>query len=140
MSAFLRSVSRATARPSARAFSSTPSNRFARITIVGNLGAAPELKASSTGREIIRYSVGTNTGSGDNQTTSWFNVVSFAEGRFRDYLLGLPKGTMVLVEGDVSTGSFAAEDGSKKPFFNIAQKSIEILRRPQQHEEGHEGN
>lgn len=28
---------------------------------------------------------------------------------------------MVCVEGDVTTGSYAAEDGSKKYFFNIVQ-------------------
>lgn len=99
MSAFLRSVSRAAARPSVRAFSSTPSNSsMARITIIGNLGATPELKASSTGREIIKYNVATTTRSRNaDPQTNWFHVVSFAEeGRFRDYLLSLPKGSVFL--------------------------------------------
>ena len=55
MSAFLRTASRAAARPSVRAFSSTPSRPIARITIVGNLADTPELRASSTGREFVRF-------------------------------------------------------------------------------------
>lgn len=97
MSSFLRTISRTVARPSARAFSSTPSNSFARLTVIGNLGASPELKASSTGREIIKYSVASRARPGSDVQTSWFNIVSFAEeGRFRDYLLSLPKGFVFL--------------------------------------------
>lgn len=95
MSAFLRTASRAIARPStaARTFSSTASRPVARITIVGNLADTPELRASSTGREYLRYSVASNTGSGENRKTSWFNVSSFEkEGPRRDFLQGLQKG------------------------------------------------
>ncbi len=94
MSAFLRSASRAVARPStaARTFSSTASRPVARITIVGNLADSPELRASSTGREYLRYAIASNTGSGENRKTSWFNVSCFAEGPRRDFFQTLPKG------------------------------------------------
>ncbi len=95
MSAFLRSASRAVARPStaARTFSSTASRPVARITIVGNLADSPELRASSTGREYLRYSIASNSGSGENRKTSWFNVSCFAEeGPRRDFFQGIPKG------------------------------------------------
>jgi tRNA uridine 5-carboxymethylaminomethyl modification enzyme len=95
MSAFLRTASRAVARPStaARTFSSTASRPVARITIVGNLADTPELRASSTGREYLRYAVASNSGSGENRKTSWFNVSCFVtEGARRDFFLSLPKG------------------------------------------------
>ncbi len=99
MSAFLRSASRAVARPAtaARAFSSTAPRPVARITIVGNLADSPELRASSTGREYLRYAVASNSGSGDNRKTSWFNVSCFVdEGPRRDFFQGLPKGCVFL--------------------------------------------
>jgi tRNA uridine 5-carboxymethylaminomethyl modification enzyme len=99
MSAFLRTASRtAAAGPSmaARTFSSTASRPVARITIVGNLADTPELRASSTGREYLRYAVASNTGSAENRKTSWFNVSCFAEGPRRDFYLSLPKGCVHL--------------------------------------------
>lgn len=92
MSAFL--ARRAAAAPRfARAFSSTPARPVARITLVGNLAQSPELQATSTGREVIKYSIASNHGRGENAKTSWFRVSSFEqEGPRRDYVLGLPKG------------------------------------------------
>ena len=97
MSAFLRTGSRAVCRPSAaaasRTFSSTASRPIARITIIGNLADSPELRASSTGREYLRYAVASNSGSGENRKTSWFNVSCFVnEGARRDFFQALPKG------------------------------------------------
>lgn len=98
MSAFLRTASRAVSRPAvaSRTFSSTASRPVARITIVGNLADSPELRASSTGREYLRYSVASNTGPADNRKTSWFNVSCFvSEGPRRDFFQSLPKGCVV---------------------------------------------
>lgn len=97
MNSLFRPVLRTSSRglnPSlaARAFSSTPSSALARITIIGRLGAEPELSPTSTGRDVIKYSVGTSFGPKDNRQTSWFRVASFAEGPQRELLLGLAKG------------------------------------------------
>jgi len=100
MSSFLRTATRAAAvRPAlaARAFSSTPARSFARITIVGHLADTPELVATSTGREIIKYAVASNSGPRDNRTTSWFRVTSFEpEGPRRDFLQSVPKGCVIM--------------------------------------------
>lgn len=93
MSAFL--MRRATAAPRAaiRAFSTTPSRNLAKITIIGHLADTPELQATSTGHEIIKYAVASNSGPKDNRQTSWFRVASFeADGPRRDFLRSLPKG------------------------------------------------
>lgn len=85
---------RAVAAPRfARAFSNTTARPVAKITIIGNLASTPEVQATSTGREVVRYSVASNSGRGDNQRTSWFRITSFQnEGPARDYLSSLPKG------------------------------------------------
>lgn len=96
MSAFLRTASRiAVSRPAAataRPFSSTATRSIARITIVGRLADTPELRASSTGREYLRYAVTSRSGSGENRKTSFFNVSCFDEGPRREFYQNLPKG------------------------------------------------
>ncbi|KAK1970342.1 single-strand binding protein family [Colletotrichum eremochloae] len=123
---------RAAAAPRiARAFSTSPSHNLARITIVGNLADTPELQATSTGREVIRYAVASNSGPRDNRHTSWFRVTSFEpEGPRRDFLQNLPKGTMVYIEGDANMNTYQDGEGKNRSVLNIVQRSIEILKRP----------
>ncbi|KAK3990613.1 single-stranded DNA-binding protein rim1, mitochondrial [Cladorrhinum sp. PSN332] len=141
MSVFLRTTSRAVARPAvaARTFSTTAKRDIARITIVGNLADSPEIRASSTGREYLRYSVASNTGYKENRTTSWFNVTSFApEGPQRDFLSSLNKGTLVMVEGEASISTYTDAEGKARQALNIVQKNLEVLRRSNRGEDGGE--
>lgn len=75
-----------------RPFSSSASRSIARMIITGRLGSEPELQATASGQEMIRYSVATSN-SRDKQQTSWFRVAGFLpEGPYRDLILSLPKG------------------------------------------------
>jgi hypothetical protein len=93
MSSFLARRAVAGRALSARAFTTTVQRPVARITVIGNLGDTPELQATSTGHEIVKYVVASNTGPRDNRRTSWFHVTSFeADGPRREFLRSLPKG------------------------------------------------
>jgi len=94
MSSFFARRALRTAAPLSRTFSSSAlRSSFAKMTIVGRLADTPELLPTSTGKEILRYSVGTNSGRGDNQKTNWFRVTAFLpEGPQRDFIAGLDKG------------------------------------------------
>ncbi|KAF9871635.1 ssDNA binding protein [Colletotrichum karsti] len=128
---------RATAAPRiARAFSTSPAHNLARINIIGNLADTPELQATSTGREIIKYAVASNSGPRDNRHTSWFRVTSFApEGPSRDFLQSLPKGTLVYVEGDASMSTYQDSEGKTRSSLNVVQRNIEVLKRGAQQSE-----
>jgi predicted secreted hydrolase len=79
--------------PGARAFSTTMRTRYARITLIGHLAATPELEATSTGNELVRFSMASQHGPKDNRQTSWWRVTSFvSEGARRHLLTSLPKG------------------------------------------------
>ncbi|KAM3520010.1 hypothetical protein NHJ13051_007122 [Beauveria bassiana] len=134
-SSFLFRRAAAPAASAARAFSTSSPRSVARITIVGNLADTPEVVTTNSGREIIKYAVASNSGPRENRQTSWFRVTSFAEGPRKDYLLTLPKGTSVFVEGDASTGTYQDKDGQTRNSFNIVQRNIEVLRRPQSQNE-----
>ncbi|KAJ6002077.1 hypothetical protein N7499_002057 [Penicillium canescens] len=135
MSSFLNSLRPGlrmakTATQTARAFSSSPAHALARLTVTGRLGADPELQATASGQEIIRYVVGSSHGPRDNRQTSWFRITSFAEGSQRDHLLSLTKGTLVLVEGDASLRTYDDAEGKSRTGLNVIQRYIEVLKRP----------
>ncbi|KAK4539798.1 hypothetical protein LTR36_010332 [Oleoguttula mirabilis] len=90
-----RSLPRAAASASARAFSTTVPRPLAKMELIGRLADTPELMPTSTGREIIRYAIGVSGGPKDengNRAVSWFRIASFSEGPQRELLLSLSKG------------------------------------------------
>jgi hypothetical protein len=92
MSSFI--LRRALPRAGVRAFSTSNANSsFAKMTLIGRLADTPELHATSTGEELIRYAIGVNSGPKDNQKTSWFRVTGFLpDGPQRTFISGLDKG------------------------------------------------
>ncbi|KAI1078329.1 nucleic acid-binding protein [Whalleya microplaca] len=114
-----------------RAFSASARRDIARITVVGNLAATPEVRATSTGRDLIEYSVASNSGGKDNRTTSWFKVVSFAEeGPRREFITSLPKGATVYVEGDATQNTYVDSEGKSRSRLSIYQTKLDVLKRP----------
>ncbi|KAK8048406.1 primosome PriB/single-strand DNA-binding protein [Apiospora phragmitis] len=112
----------------------------AKITIIGNLAATPEVRPTSTGREVIEYAVASNSGPKDKRVTSWFRVASFEpEGPRRDFLTSLPKGATVYVEGNCVIKSYQDQEGQNRSSMNVYQTNIEVLRRPVQSEGEGEG-
>jgi len=98
------------------------------MTIIGRLADTPEVQATSTGQEILKYVVGTNSGPKDNQKTSWFRVVSFLpEGPQRDFISNLEKGTLVYIEGDASMSTYQDGEGKTRSSLNIVQQKLEVL-------------
>lgn len=99
---------------SSRAFSTTSRASLAKINLIGRLGAAPEVTATSTGHEITKYAVAVSSGTKDAPKTSWFNVVSFLEdGPQRAYITGLEKGTLVYVDGEARMDTYEDKDSGK---------------------------
>ncbi|PGH18278.1 hypothetical protein AJ79_00617 [Helicocarpus griseus UAMH5409] len=114
----------------ARNFSTTRANALARMSLIGNLGSQPELRATSSGRELVTYSLASNSGPRDNEQTSWWRITSFVpEGPSRDHLLNLPKGTMLYVEGDCTMRSYEDAEGKKNTALSITQRNYQVLKR-----------
>ncbi|XDG00578.1 hypothetical protein ABKA04_000193 [Annulohypoxylon sp. FPYF3050] len=115
----------------ARSFSVSARRDIAKITLVGNLAATPELRATSTGLELVEYSVASNSGPKENRKTSWFRVAALVEeGPRRDFLTSLPKGSTVYVEGDAIMNTYNDAEGKTRSSLSIYQKNLEVLRRP----------
>jgi hypothetical protein len=82
----------ATLPSAARAFSTSQRASLARMQVIGRLTKEPELVNTSTGKEMIRYAVASDSGPKDNRFTSFFRVANFSEGAQKDFVLSLPKG------------------------------------------------
>jgi single-stranded DNA-binding protein len=136
-----------TAKP-ARTFSSSSSRSVAKMILTGRLAAEPELQATSTGQDVIKYALATSYGPKENRHTSWFRVSSFIpEGAQREYILGLQKGygschvvdnlvwvvnylcfrTLVYVEGDASMRQWEDAEGKKQSSLSIVQRMCPCL-------------
>ncbi|KAJ9664979.1 ssDNA-binding protein, mitochondrial [Coniosporium apollinis] len=113
-----------------RSFSTTPRASLARMSIIGRLAAEPELTNTSTGREIVRYALGTSYGPKEDRKTSWFSVTCFDEGPRRDHLLSQPKGTLVYVDAEAQMRTFEDESGRKQSRLNLIQRNFEVLSKP----------
>ncbi|KAL6852078.1 hypothetical protein J3F83DRAFT_757164 [Trichoderma novae-zelandiae] len=137
MSSFLLRRTAAASAGAARAFSTSSPRSVARITIIGNLADTPEPQTGGAGsKEYVRYSVASNSGTKDNRQTSWFRVTGFVDGPRKDFMLSLPKGTLVYVEGDASINSYTDSTNQVRHGLNIVQRSIEVLKRPSLPEQG----
>src|SRR5258708_25520084 len=85
-----------------------------RITLIGNLGAEPEVRYSQKGQPVATVSVAVNqVRSGPNgereESTEWFRVR--AMGRLVEFAKRLSKGARVLVVGRLDVGPYQAPDG-----------------------------
>jgi single-strand DNA-binding protein len=78
-----------------------------KVILIGNLGADPELKYTSSGTALCRFSMATNEswrdGKGDwQQHTEWHDVVTW--GRLAEFSKQhFTKGALVYVEGSIRT-------------------------------------
>ncbi|KAK8026593.1 ssDNA binding protein [Apiospora marii] len=127
------SAAPAATRTFARGFSASAARPRAKITLIGNLAATPEVRPTSTGREVIEYAVASNSGPKDKRVTSWFKVASFEpEGPRRDFLTSLPQGAMVYVEGNCVMNSYQDQEGNTRTSMSVYQTDLEVIRRPAQ--------
>jgi single-stranded DNA-binding protein len=107
------------------------------MTILGRLGTAPEERdMGTTGKKIISYNLATGFGPRDNRKTTWFRVSSFADGPRRDFLLSLPKGTLLHVEAEAHIDTWEGDDGQKQSVLRLNEKNIILVQRPREKNQG----
>ncbi|KAF1915479.1 hypothetical protein BDU57DRAFT_518479 [Ampelomyces quisqualis] len=131
MSFLLRPAARASAAHACtRAFSSTRAAQLARMTVIGRLGTVPEEVSLSGDRTLVRFVLGTNYGKGERQKTSWFRVASFVEGAQREFLMSVPKGSLLYVEADARMEQFEDKEGNQRSNLSLIARNFDVLSRP----------
>lgn len=102
-----------------------------KVQLIGNLGKAPEVRNTESGKKLVRFSVATNesyrNAKGEKVTeTQWHNLVAWgpiAE-TAEKYL---SKGTEVCVEGKLVNRNYTDKEGNKKYITEIQVNELLML-------------
>lgn len=104
-----------------------------KVTLIGNLGADPEVRHLEGGVAVARFSLATNENyqdkDGNWQTqTEWHNVVAW-RGLAERVERSLKKGMLVFVEGKISYRKYTTQDGQERYVTDIVANNIRILEK-----------
>lgn len=88
-----------------------------KVTLVGNLGAAPELKELQSGQKVCTFSVATSDNYKDDSgqwqdRTEWHRVVAW--GNAADRAARLDKGQTIYLEGKIQTRKWQDKNGNDR--------------------------
>src|ERR1700730_8552029 len=101
-----------------------------RVTLLGNMGADPEIRWSQKGTQIASFTVAVNqvrTGpDGERQeNTEWFRVK--VANRQLEFVQRLSKGTRVLVLGRLDISHFQGRDGEPRTGFDVWADDVQAM-------------
>ena len=101
------------------------------MQLIGNLGNAPEVKKTESGKKLVRFSVATNevyhNAKGEKvKETQWHNLIAW--GKLADIVEKyLNKGSEVAVEGKLITRNYNDKEGNKKYITEIQVNELLML-------------
>lgn len=81
------------------------------ITINGRLARNPESRTTNNGHTLVKLTVPTDSGWGDNKLTTWWTITFFGKSAERA-AQHLQKGQRVTITGKASVRSYEKRDGS----------------------------
>jgi single-strand DNA-binding protein len=101
------------------------------VTLLGNLGAEPELKYTPSGKAVANFRLAVNERYTDaagqqHRQAHWFSV-SCWEKLAELAGLYLVKGSRVLVSGRLTSRSYEADDGSKRYAVDVVALNLVFL-------------
>jgi single-strand DNA-binding protein len=91
-----------------------------RVTLIGNLGADPEVRHTQSGQKIVSMSIATSERWKDQRSgetrerTEWHRIVIWNEGLGEIAEKYLNKGAKVLVEGKLTTRKWRDQSGADR--------------------------
>lgn len=97
-----------------------------KVILVGNLGADPELRHTSSGKAVAELRIATTFKFGDEEKTEWHRVILW-ERRAEVAAEFLQKGSPVYIEGRIQTRSFDDKDGNKRYITEIVGEQMQLL-------------
>jgi single-strand DNA-binding protein len=106
-----------------------------RVQLIGNLGAAPEVKEFDNGNKKARFTVATSdyytNKKGEKVTeTQWHNIVIW--GKLAEIAEKyLEKGSQVVIDGKLTTRNYTDKEGTKKYFTEIVANEMLMLDKKQ---------
>jgi single-strand DNA-binding protein len=109
-------------------------NSINKVILIGNLGAAPEVRQRQTGGQITTIRLATTDNWTDRTTgekreqTEWHRIVFF--GRLAEIAgMYLNKGASIYIEGQIRTRKWQGQDGQDKYTIEIVADEMQMLGR-----------
>jgi single-strand DNA-binding protein len=102
-----------------------------KVQLIGNLGNAPEIKNTESGKKLAKFSVATSetyrNAQGDKvKETQWHNLIAW--GKVADIIEKyLKKGSEVAIEGKLVTRNYTDKEGVKKYITEIQVDELLML-------------
>lgn len=102
-----------------------------KVILVGNLGGAPELRYTPSGKSMAHFSLATNEawldGRGARQEhTEWHSVVVWTR-QAEPCAQYLNKGSQVYVEGKMRTHTYTDKEGIKRSSTEVVAQRVQFL-------------
>ena len=95
------------------------------VSLIGRLGADPEVRYTGEGKAICEVSVACSEKYKDNETTEWFRCTCFGAGA-ENMANICTKGSLVYISGKLRTESYE-KDGEKKFSTKVIVREWKIL-------------
>ena len=103
---------------------------YNKVTLVGRLGADPEVKYTQSGTPVATFNLATSEtwkkDGNKQEKTEWHKIVAWENlgevcGKY------LTKGKLVLIEGKLQTRSWEDKEGNKKQVTEIVARDMKML-------------
>ena len=114
----------------------------ANISIIGNLGKAPETKISENGTLMASFSIASNTfrntSTGKEHKTDWFRVIAFGK-QAETLARYVKKGTGLAVQGRLSFNPWLDRNGDPQAGADIILQEFQFLPGSRRDDHGEPG-
>lgn len=98
---------------------------------IGNLVRDAELRFTTDGKAVAKFTIAINDGYGDKKRVDYLNCVAF--GKTAEATANYTfKGSKVAVDGKIQTGSYKNKDGKTVYTTDIIVNNIEFLTKKEQ--------
>ena len=105
----------------------------ARITVEGNLGSTPELRVTENGMAIATFRLASTKrvknqdGTWSDGNTSWYRVSAFRTLAEAIIDQAYPKGTKVVITGNLEISEWTDKEGNKRHTPEIAADTFGVI-------------
>lgn len=114
---------------------------FNSVTLVGRLTRDPELRTTTTGKNLVKFSIAVNKRfkpQDGGPDADFFNCTAW--GQTADYVNNyIQKGRLVLVQGRIETRKYQDKDGNNREAFDIVCDQVNAMDSNRRDEDGGSG-
>ncbi len=99
-----------------------------RVVLVGRLTRDPELRNTTTGKQVVNFSIAVDDRFNKDHT-NFFNIVAW--GSQADFVAKyLTKGRLVGIDGRLSQRKYTTQDGQDRNVIEVVAERVQGLDRP----------